>query len=42
MKFRPGIDDEKHSFILDYDNTKRCRGRLNWAVAKVRPPFEAV
>lgn len=35
LLFREGIDDEENSYIDVYDGTKRCRGRMDWAINMV-------
>jgi hypothetical protein len=33
--FREGVDDEKDSYIDEYDGNKMCRGRMCWPVNMV-------
>jgi hypothetical protein len=39
IRFREGIDDEKNSYIDQFDNLKRCRGRMKWVIDMARPPI---
>ncbi|EHY53392.1 hypothetical protein HRR83_003599 [Exophiala dermatitidis] len=34
MRFREGIDDEANAYLSIFDDEKRCRGRMHWAVEK--------
>ncbi|KAF8853277.1 Hsp70 family protein-like protein [Acephala macrosclerotiorum] len=39
MPFRPGRDDEEHSFINEFDDMKMCSGLMRWMIAKGESVF---